>query len=457
MRMFLAILICKLGYFIGKRIGKGSSMPGKIALKICPDILKRLELPGEIIAVTGSNGKTSVTEMIAAILRADGKNIIYNQEGSNQTEGVTTLLLNHADWNGRVKADILLLESDERYAAKTFKYFHPTRFVVTNLYRDQLTRNGHPESVYEALSAALSDINMELILNADDPLSSCFGRGRRENNIYFGLDKCDISSDKPTGVYHDGAYCPVCGHKMKYSYAHYNHIGAYSCENCGHAKHATDFTGTSLDLKNGVLELDNKIKISLAFRSIYHVYNILAAYALCRRVGVSAEVIAKAINHYMLQNGRVKTFKLGARDGVLLTSKHENSIAYDTNLKYIAGLDKPCVILIIIDAVSRKYFTSETSWLWDIDFDLLNQENIKNIILSGRYCNDLAERFSYTSIPSEKWRVIESIPDAAAELRVNQNNNQNNNQDANQDAKPDDLYVVTCFSDRDKLLKLTDK
>ena len=155
----------------------------------------------------------------------------------------------------------------------------------------------------------------------------------------------------------------------------------------------------------------------------------------------------------MLQNGRVKTFKLGARDGVLLTSKHENSIAYDTNLKYIAGLDKPCVILIIIDAVSRKYFTSETSWLWDIDFDLLNQENIKNIILSGRYCNDLAERFSYTSIPSEKWKVIESIPDAAAELRVNQNNNQ----DVNQDAKPDDLYVVTCFSDRDKLLKLTDK
>ena len=191
MRMFLAILICKLGYFIGKRIGKGSSMPGKIALKICPDILKRLELPGEIIAVTGSNGKTSVTEMIAAILRADGKNIIYNQEGSNQTEGVTTLLLNHADWKGRVKADILLLESDERYAAKTFKYFHPTRFVVTNLYRDQLTRNGHPESVYEALSAALSYADMELILNADDPLSSCFGRGRRENNIYFGVGQAD--------------------------------------------------------------------------------------------------------------------------------------------------------------------------------------------------------------------------------------------------------------------------
>ena len=111
MRKFLAIVVCKLGRFVGKLIGKGSSMPGKFALKICPDILKRVTLPPHIIAVTGSNGKTSTVEMIATVLRAQGRNVIYNAEGSNQVEGVTTLILTHATLGGRVKADVLLVEA----------------------------------------------------------------------------------------------------------------------------------------------------------------------------------------------------------------------------------------------------------------------------------------------------------------------------------------------------------
>ena len=42
MKKFFAILVCKLGRFVGKLIGKGSSMPGKAALKICPDILSQI-------------------------------------------------------------------------------------------------------------------------------------------------------------------------------------------------------------------------------------------------------------------------------------------------------------------------------------------------------------------------------------------------------------------------------
>ena len=109
MRKFLAIVVCKLGRFVGKLVGKGSSMPGKFALKICPDILKRVQLPPHIIAVTGSNGKTSTVEMIATVLRAQGKHVIYNAEGSNQVEGVTTLILTHATLGGKVNADVLLV------------------------------------------------------------------------------------------------------------------------------------------------------------------------------------------------------------------------------------------------------------------------------------------------------------------------------------------------------------
>ena len=111
MRKLLAIVVCKLGRFVGKLVGKGSSMPGKFALKICPDILRRVQLPPHIIAVTGSNGKTSTVEMIATVLRSQGKNVIYNAEGSNQVEGVTTLILTHATLGGKVNADVLLLEA----------------------------------------------------------------------------------------------------------------------------------------------------------------------------------------------------------------------------------------------------------------------------------------------------------------------------------------------------------
>ena len=169
MRLMLAIIVCKILRFIGKLVGKGSSLPGQYALKICPDILGQVQLPKHIIAVTGSNGKTSTVEMIAAVLRAAGKDVVYNAEGSNQIEGVTTLILTHCTLGGKMKGDVLLLESDERYARYTFRYFHPTYFVITNLYRDQLTRNGHPEWVFDAILPAIHP-ETTLVLNADDPL-----------------------------------------------------------------------------------------------------------------------------------------------------------------------------------------------------------------------------------------------------------------------------------------------
>ena len=438
MRTLLAIVVCKLGRFVGKLIGKGSSMPGKFALKICPDILRRVKLPRHIIAVTGSNGKTSTVEMIAAVLRADGKTVVYNEEGSNQIEGVTTLVLTHATLGGVVKADVLLIESDERYAAQSFRFFHPTEFVITNLYRDQLTRNGHPEWVYDSILPAIHPDSL-LLLNADEPLSGCFARGH-EKVKWFGLDRCSVSTDAPTGVYHDGAYCPVCRAPMEYDYVHYNHIGAYRCTRCGHKKPDPDYAVTAVDLDASALTLDGRYTVGLAFRSIYNVYNILAAYAACRECGVSGETASGVLSNYLLKNGRVQSFRLGRRHGVLLVSKHENSIAYDTNLRYIASTEADCAVLIIVDAVSRKYFTSETSWLWDIDFDLINVPHVKRVVLAGRYCNDLAERFSYTGL--RNWTAEPDIAAALEDLKANGG---------------EDLYVVTCFSDRDKLLSRVEK
>lgn len=440
MKKLLAIIVCKLLRIVGKLVGKGSSLPGQYALKICPDILSRVELPKHIIAVTGSNGKTSTVEMIAAILRKSGKTVVYNEEGSNQIEGVTTLILTNATLSGKVRADVLLLESDERYARHSFRYFHPTHFVITNLYRDQLTRNAHPEWVYDAILPAIHD-DTTLVLNADDPLVSAFAKDH-EKVKWFGLDKCSVSHEEHSGIYHDGAHCPVCKEKMTYECYHYEHIGHYRCENCGHHRHDTDFAVTELDLAAGRLVLDNSAEIALAFRSIYNVYNILAAWSVCTLVGADRTIAAEVINNYILKNGRMVRFTLGKHKGTLLTSKHENSVAYNTNLGYVAAQKEKCSVLVIVDAISRKYFTGETSWLWDINFDLLNCGNVEKIVLCGKYVNDLAMRFDFTEIAPEKIICRDTVNEAAEHLKENGS---------------EDLYVVTCFSDRDKLLTLVER
>ena len=244
-------------------------------------------------------------------------------------------------------------------------------------------------------------------------------------------------------MYRDGAYCPVCKSPMEYRYYHFNHIGSFLCPECGFARPLQiDYAATELDLEQGLLRIGEELTVHLAFRSIYNVYNILAAFAACRECGVSGRDIAGVIDNYILKNGRMLRFLLGAHHGTLLTSKHENSIAYDTNLRYVRAAEDPCTVVIVVDAVSRKYYTSETSWLWDIDFDLLNCEQVQRVLLCGQYAADLAVRFSFTEVPGEK---IELYPDIAEGCEALKNGG------------AEDVYVLTCFSDRDKLLAHVEK
>ncbi len=434
-KMFISVIICKALYFIGKLVGKGSSLPGKIVLKLFPDILGRVKLPEIVIAVSGSNGKTSTVEMIAHILQSHGKSVIWNKEGSNQIEGVTTFLLCACSFSGRVKADIVLLETDERYARHTFKFFSPTHFVITNLYRDQMTRNAHSEWIYDIICDAIKPTS-QLILNADDPLVSKFGIGR-DNNVYFSMDKNKYSEDEARGTYNDGYYCPVCRAKLNYEYYNMAHIGKYSCPSCLHKTNNALCKVTDMDLDTKTVVFDGCHEIKLAFASQFNVYNLLAAFTLSAVLKLDKTKTAEALNSYILKSGRIVSYKIGEHKGLLLTSKHENSVSYNQSLDYIARQGKACNVTVLVDAISRKYYTSETSWLFDIDFNMLNKDFVKNIILTGKYAYDLAVRFEFTEIPKDKIKVIPDISEAVSFMNTDDSNY---------------LYTVTCFSDKDKLL-----
>ena len=432
----LTILIYKMLSFAGKLLGKGSSLPGKIALKLCPNILSRLTLPASVIAVTGSNGKTSTVEMIANVLIASGKKVVWNKEGSNQIEGGTTLLLNNATLTGKVKGDVVLLESDERYARHTMKFIKPTDFVITNLYRDQLTRNAHPFHIYGIIKDAVDLIpNARLVLNADDPIVRKFGL-ERENVVYFGMDKNAYSADETDGVYNDCFYCPVCKKPLSYEYFHYAHLGQYTCESCGYSRPDTTYTVTKMDLENNSICV-NDDEIRLAFSSRYNVYNLCAAYATAALVGVDGKCITDVLSDFVMKNGRNVRFAAGENTGMLITSKHENSTSYNQSLEYVARQEEPATLVIIVDAISRKYYTAETSWLWDISFEMLKNSRLKQVILSGKYAYDLALRFEYVDLGDIPVVTEPDLDKMSAML-------------AEEKAGP--IFAVTCFSDKEKLL-----
>lgn len=431
----LIILLSKFIYWIGKLVGKGSSMPGKIALKLDKDILKKIELPDNIIVVTGSNGKTSTVEMIYKIFENAGFTVGCNLEGSNQTEGVTTMILNHANLKGVVKKDVLVIESDERYLRHTLKYLKPKYLVVTNLYRDQMTRNGHPEVIYDIIKEPLT-ADIHLILNTDDPLSSLYGY-KREKVTYFGMNENELSKKENDSRYDDGKYCPNCKSMMQYDYYHFNHIGSYRCNKCNHSRKNPSYAVTEFNQETGEIIINKKHRIAMTLRSIYNAYNLLAAFAVARQFGIDEDKIVSTLTEYVANNDRIQKFDLNGHSGMLLTSKHENSISYNQSLSYVVNQNEPCTVVLIVDAVSRKYFTSETSWIWDIDFELLKADCVKKVILAGKYVNDLAIRFEYSGIDMDKVSLHMDLDEMMKEAKEN---------------SIGDVYVVTCFSDRMKFM-----
>jgi len=438
-RVFTAILVCKIIRGLAKLAGRGSSLPGKYALKICPDILSQLKLPELSLAVTGSNGKTSTVEMIAHILRSNGLKVAYNKEGSNQIEGVVTFLISDSTMSGKVKSDVVLLEADERYSRHIFKYFHPKYFVINNLYRDQMTRNGHPEFIKSVIGQAVYD-DMTLILNADDPLVASFGKGR-EGTIYFGADNLPSDTKTHEGIYDDGKYCPVCKKPMAYEYYHYNHIGKFKCTSCGFERHAADHSLTSTQEKDGKasITIDGKYEIPVFFTGIYHCYNILAAFTAAVTSGIAPEKAAESLGGYILKSGRISDFTLGKLDGRLLLSKHENSVSYDRSIDVVANDKRKKSVMIIVDAISRKYYTSDSSWLWDINFEKLCGSDVEKIILAGQYCDDLAVRFELAGADPDKTVYFTTVQEAADYCAHNLDSF---------------LYVITCFSDKEKILSI---
>lgn len=144
-----------------------------------------------IVAVTGTNGKTSVTNYLSHIFASGGKKIITNPEGNNLDTGICSLLLNHCDMRGRVHADYLVLETDESHVPVVYSKLNLQTLVLLNFFRDQLDRNGEVETLILKVKKFLETFEGNVVLNADDPNVARLGLANPNNkNIhYFSVDR----------------------------------------------------------------------------------------------------------------------------------------------------------------------------------------------------------------------------------------------------------------------------
>lgn len=154
--------------------GGGSALPGLVAERLDPDFLAEAlaEVRGGIVVVTGTNGKTTTTKMLVAVLRAHGKDVFTNPTGSNFTRGVISAMLAHLPLDGRLRADMAVLELDEAHALKFADAVEPTHALLLNVARDQLDRFAEIDHTAKLLASLAARTSTGVVLNRDDSFVS---------------------------------------------------------------------------------------------------------------------------------------------------------------------------------------------------------------------------------------------------------------------------------------------
>ncbi len=385
MKFFVVTLMCKILSLVGSVLGRGTDTPGKIALKLYPHIMKKLRFTGKIIAVTGSNGKTTTSNLIAHVLRNNGYNVVNNSLGSNMSSGVASALLGACSMRGLVKADFVVLEVDECYARFIFEDLKVDYFMVLNLLRDQVVRNGNPDLVFEKIAQAIAkQKDMTLILNANEPISQNLAVGNKV--IYFAMERTERSTSSCVSGTHDAKVCPNCFHEMRYDFYHYNHLGVFHCTHCDYGSRQPDYVGTQVDFEQKQLKI-NGISVPVGDNTTFNMFNTVAAAAACCTAGLSLEKFAQGTKGFGGAKGRLDTFSFEGRPVVVMMTK-QNAASLDQSLSYV--LEQPgqkSVVLFVNNVLYLDY--KDISWLYDVAFERLAGK-VSHVLCTGNRALDTA-------------------------------------------------------------------
>ncbi|HWD70765.1 MAG TPA: MurT ligase domain-containing protein [Solirubrobacteraceae bacterium] len=393
--------------------GGGTSLPGKVLLRLEPDAIGRLasRLGNGSAVISATNGKTTTATITATILERAGRTLVHNRAGANMAGGVASTLLAAARPRRGISGDTGLFEVDEFWLDAVTKQVKPRAVVLANLFRDQLDRYGELETIAERWAQMLTELDgsTTLVLNADDPLVADLGRGR-EHVTYFGVDDGTLALPEMQHA-SDSKHCRRCGAPYTYDAVYLGHLGHYHCPNCGqqrprpgvraeritlHGTHAATFM---------LVTPAGQRSVFLRLPGLYNVYNALAATALCMSLGVSLDLVVEGLQSATAAFGRAETVELGDTTLQILLIKNPagaNEILRTLGLES----DQLDVLAVLNDNIADG---RDVSWIWDADFELLSS-HVRRVTCAGTRAAELAVRLKYAGVPESALAVVSELP-----------------------------------------------
>ncbi len=402
----IAILVGKITILVGKLFKRGSSLPGKIALKIDKNLLAKLKYPQNRIVITGSSGKGTTSSLIAKSLTKNGYKVCHNSTGSNLSFGITTSLIKCSSLTGKIKTDYLVLEIDERYNKEVLTSINPTLLVITNLTKDQPPRQHTIDIVYKDIIKSIPE-QTKILTTMDDPFLRYLNKDLPNEINYFSLKENKYSYHNQIFENLNTTTCPNCDSKLIYDYYNFENLGSYHCSNCDFSYYEPDTIGKNLDLEKETIEIDNEI-INLGSDTLYQAYNVVSAFAALKLLGLSNKKISTTLNE--INTYKDEYFDYQNKKFRYFNCKSENATTFNSAIFKIKDDKDLKDIIIGYSIISKRYPHTDASWLYDIEFELLNNKSLNNIYVCGLQKHELETRLILAGIPKAKIIIKEDLP-----------------------------------------------
>jgi lipid II isoglutaminyl synthase (glutamine-hydrolysing) len=360
--------------------GDGSVIGGVLGLRVEPELLRLLAAGRQVVLVTGTNGKTTTTRLVTAVLGTLGQEVATNAFGANMEAGLATALSRAPD------APYAVLETDERYIPEFLETTRPRVVVLLNLSRDQMDRAAEIWLTARRWREALTKAGDCLVVaNVDDPLIAWAASTAPR--------VCWVAAGQR---WHEDSWCcPECG-----SHLRRDELG-WRCGECGFARPAARW----------VLEGDSVIddtgqvrELSLSLPGRANASNAVMALAVGSHFGVSVDQALPGLRAVKSVAGRYTQVERQGRQVRLLLAK--NPAGWLEAFDVLAPSPAPVLLAVNAQGPDGK----DTSWLWDVDYRVLNG---RPVLVTGERRIDLAVRLEADDVPFE---LVNGMDDAVARI-----------------------------------------